>query len=303
MNDNAQRSWFDSAKIKITLDLVNAMDVAMELSDIQKKRTSTVQRTLDALSGKSRRRNDDFQEHLIHGIQACEQFIEDLMASQALQGRALLDLRASLQKTQHHIANLTEYMADSLASIDKRLDQHEARINTLANEVDDIKQEKKAERELELWVIQWKSGELQGLSPLARCYGVLDALYWGYFGAYFLQSDNEEAKHSLRRKLVFEIREQLLKDLNTAADDTLIPRDDWLAMPDSPRQNDITQILRYQGDWSLAAPASARLSFMATQWPMLATEQQREHDRNTYHLIDIKRVSSRMAQEMFEVRQ
>lgn len=303
MNDNAQRSWFDSAKIKITLDLLNGMDVAAELNDIQKKRTGMMLRALDNLSGESHRRNAHIQEHLIHSVTACQQYIEELVANQALQGRAILELRTSLSNTQHHIANLTEYVADKLANIDERLDQHEAQLTAHDKQINDLELASKADDEWQLWMIQWKSGELQELSPLARCYSVLDALYWGYFGAYFLQSNDEEAKYSRRRKLAFEIREQLQKDLNTAAADTLIPRANWLAMPDSPWRNDITQVLQYQGDWSLAAPASARLSFMATQWPMLATEQQREHDRNCYQLLDIKRVSERMVQEMFEVRQ
>ena len=303
MNDNAQRSWFDSAKIKITLDLVNAMNVAMELSDIQKKRTSTVQRTLDALSGKKPLRNNQIQKNLDDGIQACEQFIEDLMASQALQGRALLDLRASLQKTQHHIANLTEYMADSLASIDSRLDQHEKSLNGHGKRIGDLELASKAEDEWQLWMLKWENGDLQSLSPIACCYTVLDALYWGHFGEYFLQSSNEHKKNALREKLVSAIIRQLQKGFDNMPKDAPILRADWLAMPNSPHMEETTRLLQYQGDWSLAAPASARLSFMATQWPMLATEQQREHDRNTYHLIDIKRVSSRMVQEMFEVRQ
>lgn len=302
MNSSTERSWYDVAKFQMMVDFINDTDVTKARNSNQQNRTGMIRRALDAISGKSHDRNNKIQTSLLNNAQACQQYIKELMEDLALQGRAMLEIRESLSNTQHHIANLTKDVADALAEIDKQLEQHEAQLYAHENRISELELEKKANNERQLWMIQWKSGELQALSPLARCYSVLDALYWGHFGAYFLQSNNEEAKYSLRRQLAFEIREQLLKDLNTAADDTLIPRADWLAMPDSPRQHDITQVLQYQGDWSLAAPASTRLSFMATQWPMLATEQQREQDRNTYHLIDIKRVSERMVQEMFEVR-
>lgn len=295
INPEAKHSWHDTAKIKMILDLVNGMDAALELNTVQQTRLKPVQRALDAISGHGHTRNIHIQDHLIHGIEACRHLIEELSASQTLQGRAMLNIRTSLQNTQTNLANMTEAVVNELARIDNVLGNH-------ADRLGELELISKAEDEWQRWLRKWKSGDLQALSPMARCYSVLEALYWGNFGLFLQQSNNAQKKYDLWDKLAFEITQQLQTDFNTSRDED-IDRDKWLTIPDNVQQEEITCLLQYQGDWVLNDPKSARLTFMATQWPALDMNARRAYERNTYRLIDIKRVSERMVQEMFEVRQ
>lgn len=290
---------FPHTKSKVIIDFINGLDAARDLNAVQQKRSSFIARIFDNLSGQSHARDTNIQDHLIHGLEACHQLINELTASNVLQGRAILDIRKSLQNTQINVANLAEITASEFKRIDNEINN---KYTEFKKEIDDIKLLHKAESELNRWLRKWKNGHLQMLSPMARCYTILDALYWGDFGLYWLHGENSSVKCNLYEMLIDELSQRLQADFNSSRD-THIPRADWLKIVDNAQQEKIIELLRYQGDWSWNNPKFARLTFMATQWPALDMNEQRAHERNTYQLINIKRVSERMVQEMFEVRQ
>ncbi|MDO5070257.1 MAG: diguanylate cyclase regulator RdcB family protein [Neisseria zoodegmatis] len=144
---------------------------------------------------------------------------------------------------------------------------------------------------------KWEAEKFEGLTPIGRCYAVLDALYWGAFGHYLRldkNKDTQEFIEHLHDKIIIRLK----KDFQVNSDQDFL-LEDWLR-PSEKSNDELQQILAYQGDWCLVQPSTYETTFTATQWPALDDDLRKQYQNIPFRMMDIQRVSQRMIRDRFE---
>lgn len=270
---------------KAVIDLVNGLGVAQELNEVQKSRQSWRHRFLDGLSGKTQMRQTHINEHLATGLETCKNLVLELAKDIEKHSIALLTINNKVQNLEGNLAEVIDF------SIGLK-----GELADLKNEFGSQQRILLAEQQMSRLMDKWAAGGLNQLSPIGRCYAVLDALYWGAFGNYVRQDkEAQDFLDNLRDKLII----RLQNDLGVDRGRDLI-RDEWLRLPENVDAQ-LQEVLAYQGDWCLEQPKDYPTTFVATQWNQLPSQTRIEHQLLPFEMIDIERVTKRLIQDRFEV--
>lgn len=285
------KTIFPYVKDKAMIDFVNGLHVAQELHSVHKSRSSLTQRFLDGLSGSGKMRQDHINDHMIHSLETCLGLFQELSHDMEKHGVALLALEHSIQNLENNLIDTVHYLAD----FKSEFNQYRHELNDLRHELNAHKRLVLAEQQMNRLMDKWAAGGLNQLSPIGRCYAVLDALYWGAFGNNLRNDANaSEFMDNLRDKLII----RLQADLNIGRDKDLI-RDEWLRLPEHT-DTQLQTVLAYQGDWSLTQPKDFSTTFTATQWQQLPSPERIEYQNVPFAMMDIERVTKRLIRDRFE---
>ncbi|WP_281839667.1 diguanylate cyclase regulator RdcB family protein [Cardiobacterium hominis] len=278
-------------------DTINGLSIAKELNAAQRKRHDLFTRIKDGLSGVSRKRQDDINNNLIASLEGVSAWLSEISQDIGHHAMVLHQLDQGLKKAYSNIALLTR----ETIAIRDNLDSLANNVSYLTKELVDLKLSVMAERQMNEMISQWEAGTLDHLSPMGKCYAVLDALYWGNFNVY-IQKGNKAETASLLNTLKNKITTCLRRDLQLFDNNKDLHRDDWLALPDKQQAQELLPYLQYQGDWTWYNPRSFPVNFVATQWALLDEKEREENRRATRHMMSIEMVSEQMTHEMFKER-
>lgn len=277
---------------KAVIDLVNGLGAAQELNAVQQSRQSLLHRILDGLSGKTQMRQTHINEHLPTGLETCKNLVLELSKDIEKHSIALLTINSKVNNLESNLAEVIDFsigLRDGLAVLKDELAD-------LKNEFSSQKRILLAEQQMSRLMDKWAAGGLNQLSPIGRCYAVLDALYWGAFGNHVRQDkDARDFLENLRDKLIIRLQD----DLGVDRERDLI-RDEWLRLPENADAQ-LQDVLAYQGDWCLEQPKDYPTTFVATQWNQLPSQARIEHQLVPFSMIDIERVTKRLIHDRFEV--
>jgi len=278
-------------------DTINGLSVAKELNTAQRKRHDLFSRIRDGLSGVSRKRQDDINSNFIASLEGVSAWLSEISQDIGHHVMVLHQLDQGLKKAYSNIALLTR----ETIAIRDNLDSLANNVSCLTKELVDLKLSVMAERQMEEMISRWEAGTLDHLSPMGKCYAVLDALYWGNFNVH-MQKGNKAETASLLETLKNKITTCLRRDLQLSDNNKDLHRDDWLALPDKQQAQELLPYLQYQGDWTWHNPRSFPVNFVATQWALLDEKEREENRRATRHMMSIGMVSEQMTHEMFKER-
>lgn len=281
---------FPHLKDKMLVDLVNGLSVGNRLNQglKQNQNQSFLKRNLDLLSGRTQRTQNNINDHLLSSLSACKIYLEEIAGHTTAHAYAICEINRKLDKTQDYVGVLAneilsfrQKVQDSFVHIDERLTKLEVK--------------DRANDQLDTIFNAWQAGRFDKISPMAQCFLVLDRLQWGEFGYYFSQLD-KNAQHDtldkLKNRMI--IAQKSLFDLSANQD---LPKTVWLTCQNSCEHSN--QALRFQGDYSWQNPNNLPMVFTATQYPFLDTEEQRQYNSLARNMIDIKRLSERMVDNVF----
>ena len=289
------KSIFPYVTDKAIIDFVNGLHVAKTLNTVQQHRLSLQQRIWDSLSGKATMRQANINDHMLSGLETCRSLFQELSKDIEHHGVALLALENSIQNLEQNLITTVNFVADFKDEFNHFAAETKKELAGLKHELNMQKRFTLAEQQMTRLMDKWAAGGLNQLSPIGRCYAVLDALYWGAFGN-FVRLDNKQAVEfldNLRDKLII----RLQADLGVERNQDLM-RDEWLRLPENADQS-LQDLLAYQGDWCLANPKTYQTTFVATQWQVLPQPARMENQNIPFRLIDIERVSKRLIQDRF----
>ncbi|MFW2177913.1 MULTISPECIES: diguanylate cyclase regulator RdcB family protein [unclassified Moraxella] len=282
---------FPYLKDKMVIDFVNGLDVANRLNQHQKEVSqSFFKRNFHILNGKTQMAQENINDHVIAGLEACQGYFQEISQHQQAHANAIMTLNTALSQTQNNVAEIAHFVAD--------LQEQVQEINhQLSSRIDRLEWSDRADRQLQNVLSAWEAEQYVELSPMGQCFLVLDTLKWGDFGLFLQQlnpTEREQELNTLKNKIIT-IQKSLLH--KNATDDFL--KKQWLE-PTAHRAStqDMQYALQYQGDWSWKNPKHSPMVFTATQLPML-TENVEEYDDLVIEMIDINRVSQRMMQNIF----
>lgn len=276
---------------KMILDFVNGLSVANDLQDTIKKRSSHRNRFADAVSGKAHLRQAHINDHMLTGLQACEGWLKSLSQNANAHTMAIERVSNSLNKTQQHLATLANVVFDVREQV-ALLNQH---TQNLLEQFNTLQIGVEADRQLNYVFSAWRAGELKQYSVLAKCYIVLDNLYWGNFAKVVSLSEKDEFLKRLRNELVIQLKEEL-----QAEHDEIILRDVWI---ENKMDKSKQELIEYMGDWSLKTSLAPQ-TFLATQWATLDVEEMKKPEiyHLPFHIASIDTMVDNMIIEFFKVR-
>lgn len=292
--ENEKNEQFSYLNDKLILDFANGLTASQDLQATSKKRTSHFNRFTDALSGKQRLREEEITDHVLAGLKGCESWLHSLTDHVAKHAQAISQLSVSLSKTQQHLAN----SAIQIGHIKETLNNVQQQTHALNMRLTQVEIKVDAQHQLELVMSLWQSGLFNNYSALAKCYMVLDHLYWGNF--YKISQLKESEKNSWMALLTTKLFAQLRQDLQAEIHEPLT-REQWLENKMMPQEN---ELIEYIGDWSLPTPQLTSNAFLATQWQTLTAEEQKVPStyHAGFHIAPIKNTVEQLTKEFFEVR-
>lgn len=279
------KSIFPFTTDKALVDLVNGMRVSKELNEIQKQRLSLLHRVIDGVSGKSAMRQAHINDHVNTSLEVVKTLTQELTKDIEKHSVALITVNEYVANLQSNVAELADFTLN--------LKQE---LIDLKNDFSSQKRLVLAEQQVSRLMAKWEAGSMNQLSPIGRCYAVLDALYWGAFGHRMRQDkDAVELLDDLRNKLIIRLR----NDLGVERDRDVI-RDEWLKLPENT-DKPLQEALMFQGDWCLESPKDFSTTFTATQWNLLPTQARIENQNVPFAMMDIERATKRLINDKFGV--
>lgn len=284
---------FPYVKDKMVIDLVNGLDVAKSQNQYAKQRNSKLlSRVLDSLSGRREMRQEEINDNLIASVETAHALIMELSQDITQHGIALLQVKDNINELQNNVGRL----ADEIMDIHNVLQQHKDELNDLESRLQDLKDDHYAVMQLEMLMTKWQAGGFKELSPMARAYTVLDALHYGEFGQYLRYGQLDRIKKYtdlLKYKLTIQLKEDLHIKENQGA--TL---KDWLWLPENVNQ-DLQDVLAYQGDWCWQNVEKNKNTFTATQWQALPSAEQTQYQHIPFAICSPELVGQRLVNERF----
>lgn len=276
---------------KVIIDYVNGLHVAQEQNTVQKQRTDLFVRMCDGLSGKTTMRQTHINDHLIAGLEASKSLIMELSNDMQKHSVALFNLYDKVENLENNLAETVDFVVD----LKHQMNGLKGQILDFKAEFNWLKRSHLAEQQMNRLMDKWKAGGLNQLSPIARCYAVLDALSWGALGDH-LSKDNHQVSEildNLRDKMIICLAEDLGVD-----PDRDMHRDKWLELPENAQQQ-LQEVLAFQGNWCLDKPKRYETTFTATQWLPLSDELKKEYELIPFHMSNINRVTQYLINERF----
>lgn len=285
---------FPYVKDKMVIDLVNGISVAKSQNQYAKQRNSKLlSRMLDNFSGKAALRQEEMNDNLIAGIETAHALIMELSQDITQHGVALLQVKDNINELQNNVGRL----ADGIMDIHSILQQHKNELNDLDQRLRNLQDDHYAVMQLEMLMTKWKAGGFHELSPMARAYTVLDTLHYGEFGQYLRYGQLDRiSKYTdlLKDHLIIQLKEDLqVKEKNQGA-----ILKDWLWLPENINQ-DLQDVLAYQGDWCWQNVEKNKNTFTATQWQALPSAEQTQYQHIPFAICSPELVGQRLVNERF----
>lgn len=280
---------------KMVIDLVNGVAVTGQLNTTQKNIANDfIARNLDMLSGKSLRRQANINDNIVEALQACASYLEHISSDQTKHAQTIIKLNDSLKNTRASMAE----MGGVLIDITKQVSEME---REFSERLAKLELESLANRELEYLLSEWRINNFSALSPMGQSFVVLDTLNRGNFGLYLTHLDNSSREKTIKTLINKMIATQC--DLLNSDKNEDFLKKFWLT-PTNPIKSkaladEMEQALVYQGDWSAENPEQKPMVFTATQFANLDGQQQQTYNRLVVDMIDIERVNTRMAKNIF----
>lgn len=283
---------FPFIKDKMVIDFVNGLNVAQRLNQHQHEiSTNFIQRNISLLSGKTQMAQNNINDHMIAGLQACKAYFDEISQHQQEHANAILQINQTLNQTQQYVAEIADYLVDFKEQVQEMNIELSSRIHRL-------EWADKADFQLNYLLEAWLAEKYHQLSPIAQCYLVLDNLNRGDYGFFIRQLDETQRQmrlDTLKNKII-NVQKQLLGC--NAHDDLLKAK--WLTPVTIKADNaDLQLALQYQGSWTWENPNEFPVAFTATQVPMLEPAEQQQYNNLMVSMIDINRVSQRMTTNIF----
>ena len=274
ISDNTKK-LFPYATDKMVVDFINCIYVAKDLNH-QKSHSTGFSHIKSEISGKASLEQAMINDNLIGGLDACRHLILDLQQNAKQHSRAIEYVIQRLSTSEEVIEKFYQEFADFKTQVNNELKEIKSHLKDLhfkinSNEIIDILFDR------------WNADGLIQFSPMARCYYVLDYIYW---------SGVQINKDNLIDKLVKKLKDDLGTDRYKD-----IPLNRWLEI-DGSLEAEEQKLLRFQGDWTFKAPESYSNAFVATQWQHLDKRNREEYKSIPCYMIDIDRVTRRMADEV-----
>lgn len=293
-NTNKINSVFPFIKDKMVIDFVNGLDVAQRLNQHQKQSSENfIKRNLNLLNGKTQMAQQNINDHLIVGLQACQAYFEEISCHQQAHAQVILEVKKQLDQTQNFVAEISHFVADLQEQVDEMNFE-------LSNRIQQLEWYDRADKQINYVLSAWEAEQFSELSPMGQCFLVLDTLKWGDFGFYINQLSSQEKRQQLDtlNNRIMTIQKNLLS--RSVTDDML--KSIWLTPQLSSRTNeDMQYALQYQGNWSWKNPENYGMAFTATQLPCLDGDEASKYDDLVFEMIDINRVSQTMLDNIFVV--
>lgn len=284
---------FPFIKDKMVIDFFNGLDTAKKLNKHNQKSKGFLERNLALLSGKTQHTQNNINDYVMVGLEACNAYIQEITAHERLHAQTIQQLHQTLSATELKTAEIANYVADLQEQVDDMYANLNSRIQRL--EISD-----RANSQMDSILTAWEAEQFHDLSPMGQCFLVLDTLKWGDYGFYLTTLDDNQ-KHSilqtLKNKMIV-IQKNLMQQ--PANEDIL--KSIWLTpMRKNETSNVLQPALQYQGDWSWENPNYYNMAFTATQLPSLEDSEKSEFNGLVIDMIDIERVNSRMLNDVFKV--
>ncbi|MPY07779.1 diguanylate cyclase regulator RdcB family protein [Moraxella catarrhalis] len=282
-------------KDKMMIDFVNGLDTAKAINTQNHRRAANsgfFARNLFLLSGKAQMTQNNVNDHLLTGLEACRDYFKELSYHNQAHAVAISGLKEALSHTQNNMAEIAHFVADFKELVDDRFQELDSRVFRL-----ELKDRANTQRQAVLK--NWEAERLSDLSPMAQCFSVLDSLKWGDFGYYVGTLSNHEKEQcldTLMNEMVV-----IQKNLLGVSAQRDLPKDTWLTAPTTTKAQALGQAVAYQGDWSWQDPTNYGMVFTATQYPMLDEPEQTKYKNISLPMIDSQRLVRRMSANVFDI--
>ena len=287
---------FPFIKDKMVIDFINGVTVAQRLNQNQHEISENfLKRNLGLISGKTQRSQNNINDHILTGLQACQAYFAEISQHHQIHANLIAQLDKQFKQG---FTEVTDYLIDFKQEF-KTLQQQVAEINVeLSSRIDRLEWSDRANSQLDYLLQAWQAEQYNQFAPMAQCYLVLDNLNRGDYGFFIRQLSKSERSlylDTLKNKII-NVQKSLL---DCGANDDML-KSKWLTASINKTDNaELQQVLQYQGDWTWQNPSSFATAFTATQLPMLETVKQKQYDYLVVSMIDIDRISKRMTMDIF----
>ena len=191
---------------KIILDLVNGVGVvAKDLNDSAKTKEKGLSRIWDAVSGSSKKRNNQINENIIEGLKSASAWLQDHDRHLSRMDLKIKDVADELYETQDEILKFysqfkeLDFKVELLEDFKKHA---ENRFNNIEERLKKIEAQQQIDREIS------KLGTL-GLPVEIEIFTILDNLASGEFGLWVMFEKNIKKKDEQLSYLKRKIKEKL----------------------------------------------------------------------------------------------
>jgi hypothetical protein len=283
-NLEKQQQFFPYLADKAVIDFVNGLEVMNDRNSAMKGRSGLGSRLLDSLSGKNHMHQTAINESIQDDLTACLGWLHQLNEKTVEHAYAIQHIKGVLDKHSLVLDALTNHVLEikeSFKNLNNRVDELDKKLNGISLKV-------YAQDQLNKLVTAWKANDenFKGLSVIEKVYYVLENLAYGPFNAYLMNlaeakdtNTIEEEKKHLKNSLV----ECINLELNVSGFNSELPisRRVWIANKGITPEKQ--EVLEYLGSRSCMDNTLFPITFLASQWNALNTEEREK--ANVNHII------------------
>ena len=215
-----------SLKDKVAVTLVSRLSGAKDHIKVQRGREDFLSEMVDFVRGTGARRQHQVNQHVVDVLEATVDQLFDVIDSVALSHRAIEAVGSKVKNLQLHagaIAVEVISLRDKLDGLSRSVDQ---KIGELELNLQKVDARTRAQEQLGRVFERWNAGLLDSLPIAARCYAVMEELWWGDFGHFLLHHPGADA-NQLREDLRVRAMGALAKAIGLSSRDR-VARDIWL---------------------------------------------------------------------------
>ena len=190
-------------KDKVAVTLVSRLSGAKDHIKVQKDREGFFSEVVDFIRGTGARRQHQVNQHVVDVLETTVDQLVDVINSVTLGHRAIAAVGSEVKSLQSH----TGVIAVEVISLREKLDSLsrsvEKKIGELELNLQKVDARTRAQEQLIRVFERWNAGLLDSLPLAARCYAVMEELWWGDFGhfqAHHPGADANQLRDDLRVK-------------------------------------------------------------------------------------------------------
>ena len=215
-----------SLKDKVAVTLVSRLSGARDHIKVQKDREDFFSEVVDFIRGTGARRQHQINQHVVDVLETTVDQLVDVVNSVALGHRAIAAVGSEVKSLQSHtgviaveVISLRDKLYGLARSVDKRMGELELNLQK-------VDARTRAQEQLVRVFERWNAGLLDSLPLAARCYAVMEELWWGDFGHFLVHHPGVDA-NQLREDLRVKAMGTLAKAIGLSPRDR-VARDIWL---------------------------------------------------------------------------
>lgn len=199
-----------SLKQKFLVDLVNGIDVNRDHIRVQKDNGSFIARLWEAYTGESCKRQNQINENIIEGLNACLGWLSDLTEHVTFTNNALIQMNEGLSKVKRDLTRVAHFATDTrdqLNGLQRKVDE---RCTELEAKIQQLDLRTRAYIQIDSLLSSWSAGYYCSLSLGQKCFLVVTELAWGVFGDYCKianKADRANILRDLRARLITQVNQ------------------------------------------------------------------------------------------------